>query len=120
MSNTVSSSVLLRIKRNPYCVARYTTSIDVLHLLMQHPNADVRLATICNELMSLILLSQLAKDQDHYVRYSVAIHPLTSKKDLTRLSYDQNALVRKGVNENTHYYYGLSAKSYSSATFRGY
>ena len=69
-------------------------------LLMRHPNADVRLATVCNELMNPVLLSQLASDPDHFVRYSVAIHPFTVKKDLNRLSRDTHALVRKGVSEN--------------------
>jgi hypothetical protein len=71
---------------------------------MQHPNADVRLAAIGNDLMDRSLLSELANDQDHYVRYSVAINLLTRKKDLLRLSQDYNALVRKGGRENINYY----------------
>jgi len=112
MLNISRPNVLLRIKKNPYCVARNTTSYQLLKILIQHPNADVRLATISNDLMDAVMLTQLSKDQDHYVRYSVAIHPLTRKKDLTILSYDVNALVRKGVSENMHYYYGAMTKTY--------
>jgi len=104
MLDIAKSNVLLRIKKNPYCIARNTTSYEVLRSLLKHPNADVRLATIGNDLMDRSLLSELANDQDHYVRYSVAINLLTSKKDLLRLSQDYDALVRKGVRENINYY----------------
>jgi hypothetical protein len=110
MLNLAKSNTLLRIKKNPYCIARNTTSYEVLRSLMQHPNADVRLATIGNDLMDRSLLSELANDQDHYVRYSVAINLLTSHKDLLRLSHDPDALVRKGVCENITYYTRAKAK----------
>ena len=104
MLDLAKSSALLRIKKNPYCIARNTTSYELLKTLIKHPNADVRLATIANDLMDISLLSELSNDEDHYVRYSVAINLLTSKKDLVRLSHDHNALVRKGVCENITYY----------------
>ena len=78
--------------------------------LIQHPNADVRLATFSNDLMNASLLAELAKDEDHYVRYSVAIHLLTSPIDLIRLSSDKEALVRKGVSQNINYYTKVKAK----------
>jgi hypothetical protein len=113
MLNLAKSNTLMRIKKNPYCIARNTTSYEVLRSLMQHPNADVRLATIGNDLMDRSLLSELANDQDHYVRYSVAINLLTSHKDLVTLSHDHDALVRKGVCENITYYTKAKAKVHS-------
>lgn len=110
MSDVINSNTLLRIKKNPYCIARNTTSYDLLKSLIQHPNADVRLATIANDLMDAVMLSELATDLDHYVRYSVAINLLTSHKDLVRLSHDPDALVRKGVCENITYYTKAKAK----------
>jgi hypothetical protein len=71
---------------------------------MRHPNADVRLAAIDNDLINTALLAYLAKNQDHYVRYSVAIYPLTCKSVLSRLALDDDSMVRKGVNENINYY----------------
>jgi hypothetical protein len=112
MHDVVRSNVLLRIKKNPYCVARNTTCYELLKSLIQHPNADVRLAAISNDLIDPAMLSELSKDLDHYVRYSVAIHPLTRRRDLSKLSYDVNALVRKGVSENMHYYFGPKAKAH--------
>ena len=104
MLDIVKSNSLLRIKKNPYCIARNTNSYELLKSLIHHSNADVRLATIGNDLMDTVMLSELANDQDHYVRYSVAINFLTSHKDLVRLSHDPDALVRKGVCENITYY----------------
>jgi hypothetical protein len=109
MLDLVKSNALQRIKKNPYCIARNTNSYELLKSLIHHPNADVRLATIGNDLMDKVMLSELANDQDHYVRYSVAINLLTSHKDLIRLSHDPDALVRKGVCENITYY--IKAKS---------
>ena len=107
MLDIVKSNTLLSIKKNPYCIARNTTSYELLKGLIQHPNADVRLATIGNELIDTVMLSELAKDQDHYVRYSVAINLLTS---FVRLSHDPDALVRKGVCENITFYTKAKAK----------
>ena len=104
MLDITKSNVLLRIKKNPYCIARNTASYEVLKNLIHHPNADVRLAIIDNDLIDVDMLSELAYDPDHYVRYSVAINLLTSHKDLVRLSQDYDALVRKGVRENMTYY----------------
>ena len=104
MLDIAKSNVLVRIKKNPYCIARNTTSYELLRSLIHHSNADVRLATIDNDLMDRSLLSELANDNDHYVRYSVAINLLTSHNDLVRLSQDFDALVRKGVRENINYY----------------
>jgi hypothetical protein len=104
MLDIAKSNVLLRIKKNPYCIARNTASYEVLKNLIHHPNADVRLAIIDNDLIDVDILSELAHDQDHYVRYSVAINLLTSHNDLVRLSQDFDALVRKGVRENINYY----------------
>ena len=103
MSESLWFAVRERIRHNPYCIARNTASIEVLKTLIKHPNADVRLAVIDNELISPSLLTCLVKDRDHYVRYAVAIHPLTSKKDLIRLAHDKDTLVLKGVSENTLY-----------------
>lgn len=110
MLDIAKSNVLLRIKKNPYCIARNTTSYELLKGLIQHPNADVRLATIDNNLIDVDMLSELAHDPDHYVRYSVAINLLTSYKDLVRLSHDPDALVRKGVCENITFYTKAKAK----------
>ena len=110
MLDIAKSNVLLRIKKNPYCIARNTTSYEVLRSLMRHPNADVRLATIDNNLIDVDMLSELAHDPDHYIRYTVAINLLTSYKDLVRLSHDPDALVRKGVCENITFYTKAKAK----------
>lgn len=110
MLDIAKSNVLLRIKKNPYCIARNTTSYELLKGLIQHPNADVRLATIDNNLIDVDMLSELAHDPDHYIRYTVAINLLTSHKDLVRLSHDPDALVRKGVCENITFYTKAKAK----------
>ncbi len=100
MASSISANVLLRIEKNPYCVARNTDSLHVLKFLMKHSNPEVRLATTFNNLIKKKLLSTLVNDKDHYVRYAVAIHQLTCSADLIKLSNDKNKLVRKGVSEN--------------------
>jgi len=103
MGSDISANVMIRIQKNPYCIARNTDSHQVLKLLMKHLNSEVRLATTTNHLMRSNLLSRLVKDKDRYVRYSVAIHPQTSLKDLVKLSNDKNKLVRNGALENVNF-----------------
>lgn len=107
MQDASELNLLHRMKKNPFCIARNTNSMAILQVLMQHSNPDVRLAAICNELMNPLLLSQLALDVDHYVRYSVASHPLTGKRVLTQLAADEHPLVRRGVSENLNSYKGF-------------
>ena len=102
MKSITNPRVLERIQRNPYCMARNTESLDVLELLLQHEDADVRLAVTCNPLITPKMLSALATDHDSFVRYAVAAHPLTPSKILDALTKDKELIVRRGVLENTH------------------
>ena len=104
MLGTAGPDALLKIQKSFFYIARNTISYEILKNLIKHPNADIRLATMSNDLMDSSLLAELAKDEDHFIRYTVAINLLTSPIDLIRLSSDNNALVRKGVYENINYY----------------
>src|SRR3990167_5950907 len=78
-----------------------STSAEVLALLAQDQNADVRYNVALNTSTSPEALTLLAQDQDADVRYYVAQNTSTPAEVLTLLAQDQGADVRYSVAQNT-------------------
>src|SRR3990167_6954 len=77
------------------------TPAEVLALLAQDQNADVRYNVALNTSTSPEALTLLAQDQDADVRYYVAQNTSTPAEVLTLLAQDQGADVRYSVAQNT-------------------
>ena len=84
-------------------IATNTQDIDILSILVDDENADVRYEVAINPHTTSELLHKLVSDSDRFVRREVASSQNTSEEDLAYLSEDPDRDVRWNIadNENT-------------------
>lgn len=73
---------------------------DVLELLLNSPDDDVRRRIVQHRAVTSELLTRLATDIERHIRQRVAKHPLASAEALTMLAEDPDSRVRAEVAEH--------------------
>jgi hypothetical protein len=80
-----------------------TPDVEILNILAENENCEVRCVVAANEYTSADMFAMLAKDEDWSVREQVALNESTPADVLTLLAKDENGNVREAVagNNNT-------------------